>query len=166
LSAGISVASFYRCLHAGINAIVLCDSLSFSFPTSDADLQGAADGFKSVSSNGVIDGCVACVDGILLKIQTPAASEVGNVKSFFSGHYQTFGIDVQAACDSNCKFVSVNIAAPGGTNDIAAFRKTPLAEIVANRIPVGKYVIGDNAYTCCEHLLTPFAGKLYNSNMS
>jgi hypothetical protein len=128
-------------------------------------MQAAADGFRNISSNGVIDGCIACVDGILLKIQTPAATEVGNVKAFFSGHYQTYGINVQAACDSNCKFVSVCIAAPGGSNDIAAFRKTPLAGIVANEIPVGKYIVGDNAYTCCEHLLTPFAGKWHNSKL-
>jgi hypothetical protein len=108
----------------------------------------------------------ALMEVLLRDSNSPVASEVGNVKSFFSGHYQTYGINVQAACDSNCKFVSVNIAAPGGTNNIAAFRKTPLAEIVANRIPVGKFVIGDNAYTCCEHLQTPFAGKLYNSNVS
>ena len=163
LSAGISIPSFFRCVHACINAIVLCESLTFSFPTTEADLQAAADGFKSISSNGVIDGCIACVDGILLKIQTPREAEVGNVKAFFSGHYQTYGINVQAACDSNCKFVSVCTAAPGGSNDIAAFRKTLLAGIVANGLPVGKYIVGDNAYTCGEHLLTPFSGKWCNA---
>jgi DDE superfamily endonuclease len=131
-------------------------------PSPSLDLQAAAEGFKSISSNRVIDGCIACVDGILLKIQTPRASEVGNVKAFFSGHYQTYGINVQAACDSNCKFVSVCTAAPGGSNNIAAFRKSLLAGIVANRLPVGKYIVGNNAYTCGEHLLTPFSGKWHN----
>jgi hypothetical protein len=86
-----------------MDAIVLCDELEISFPSSDTDLQAAADGFKSVSSHGVIDGCVGCLDGILLKIQTPASKDVGNVKSFFSGHYQTYGINVQAACDHQCR---------------------------------------------------------------
>ena len=164
LSAGISIPSFYRCAYACIDAILLCDSLAFSFPTSPEDLQTAANGFKNISSNGVIEGCVACLDGMLLRIQTPSPNEVGNVKSFFSGHYQVYGINVQAACDSNCRFVSACVSSPGGTNDIAAFRKTPLAELIANRMPVGKYIIGDNAYTCCEHLLTPFAGECHNSN--
>jgi hypothetical protein len=53
----------------------------------------------------------------------------------------------------------VCIAAPGGSNDIAAFRKTPLAQSV-NRLPLGKYIVGDNAYVCTESLLTPFAGKV------
>lgn len=113
LSAGISVASF--CLPSNVftNAIVLCESLAFSFPITETDIQNAADGFRSISTNSIIDGCVACVDGILLMIQTAAAAEVGNAKAFFSaGHYPAYIINVQAARDSNCKLVSVCIAAP------------------------------------------------------
>ena len=161
MSVGISIPSFYRVLHLCMDAILLCDEFQISFPSTETDLQAAADGFKSISSHGIIDGCVGCVDGILLKIQTPASKEVGNVKSFFSGHYQTYGINVQAACDFQCRFISVCIAAPGGANDIAAFRKTPLYTII-NKLPIGKYIIGDNAYICSENLLTPFSGKCYN----
>ena len=84
LSVGISIPSFYRLLHACMKGILLSNELDISFPSTDADLQAAADDFKSVSSsNGIIDGCVGCLDGILLKIQTPASKDVGNVKSFF-----------------------------------------------------------------------------------
>jgi hypothetical protein len=159
ISAGISVASFYRCIHASMKAILLCDALLIHFPTTDNELQTAVDDFKALSTNGVIDGCVACVDGLLLRIQTPSSSETGNVKAFFSGHYQAYGINVQAACDSRCRFVSVCIAAPGGSNDIAAFRKTPLAATLT-KLPLGKYIVGDNAYVCSESLLTPFSGKV------
>ena len=87
-----------------------------------------------------------------MKIQTPSIS-------FFSGHYQTYGINVQAACDAKCRFItSVCVAASGGTNDIAAFRKCPLFQQV-QRLPIGNYIIGDNAYICTENLLTPFSGK-------
>ena len=47
---------------------------------------------------------------------------------------------------------------PGGTNDIAAFRKTTLAQLI-EKLPLGTYVIADNAYICTEHLLTPFPGE-------
>jgi hypothetical protein len=53
LSAGISIPAFFRCVHACINAIVLCESHAFSFPTTETDLQAAADGFKSISSSRV-----------------------------------------------------------------------------------------------------------------
>jgi len=52
----------------------------------------------------------------------PSRSEIGNIKAYFSGHYQTHGINVQAACDHECRFVYAALTARGGANDIAAFR--------------------------------------------
>ena len=49
-------------------------------------------------------------------------SNTGNLKAYFSGHYQTYGINVQAACDHKCRFAYAALAAPGGANDIAAFQ--------------------------------------------
>ena len=99
--------------------------------------------------------CGGC--SMLLQIHTPAEFETGNVKAYFSGHYQDYGINVQAACDSKCRFVYAALAAPGGSNDIAAFRKLSLAQQI-EKLPIGKYVIADNVYVCTEHLLTPFPG--------
>lgn len=158
ISAGISVASFYRVVHICIDAVLLCKDLSIDFPQTEEELQAKADAFKAISSHGVFEGCVGCIDGLLMKIITPSCTEAGNVKSFFSGHYHTNGINIQAVCDSNCRFTSVCVAAPGGTNDIAAFRKSPVKDLISN-LPIGKYVIGDNAYICNENLLTPFSGK-------
>jgi hypothetical protein len=53
--------------------------------------------------------------------------------------------------------MSVCIAALGGCNDITGFWKTPLA-VSVTKLPLGKYIIGNNAYVCCKSLLTPFAG--------
>jgi hypothetical protein len=156
LGAGISVPSFYRCIHKCMDAILAADELSFSFPSGE-QIDTAAREFDAISSNRAIKGCVACVDGYLLRIQVPSATETGNVKAYFSGHYQTYGINVQAACDHRCRFVYVCIAAPGGANDITAFRKSSLSSTVQN-LPLGKFIIGDNAYVCSEHLLTPFSG--------
>lgn len=41
------------------------------------------------------------------------------------------------------------------------FNKTNLSTIV-DLLPVGYYLIGDAAYVCGEHLLTPFSGDLRN----
>jgi hypothetical protein len=103
------------------SAILQVNELAFSFPTTANELSKAAADYKSISSYGVIDGCVACLDGLLLPIQTPRASETGHVKSYFSGHYQMYGVIVQAACDAHCRFVCAAVAAPGGTNDVVAF---------------------------------------------
>ena len=100
-------------------------------PESEA-IESAAREFEALSSNGGIKGCVACLDGYLLGIQVPAIRETRNVKAYFSGHYQSYGINIQAACDHKCRFVYVGVAALGGVNDISAFRKTKLSEIIQN----------------------------------
>ena len=39
----------------------------------------------------------------------------------------------------------------GGTNDIAAYRRSGLPDTV-EALPLTQYVVGDNAYTPTEHL--------------
>lgn len=136
-----------------IEAIILCPELSFSFPYTDVELDKAANAFGLISGNDAINGCVGCVDGLLVKIQTPPKKSSGKIKTFYSGHYLHMCINVQAACDAICRFISVCVASPGGTNDIAVFHKCPLHEII-KKLPVGKFIIGDNAYICSEDLLT------------
>lgn len=158
LSAGISVSSFYVCVYKCVDAINSCDELSYHFPRQPSQIESSSREFQMLSTNGALDGCVGCLDGLLLKIITPPATDTGNVKAYFSGHYQCYGINIQAVCDANCRFSYVAVAAPGSTFDATAYSKTSLSYFV-EKLPVGKYIIGDNAYTCTEHLLTPFAGS-------
>jgi hypothetical protein len=44
------------------------------------------------------------------------------------------------------------------SNDIAAYQYIGIGESAIKRLPLGKYVIGDNTYICTEHILTPFSG--------
>jgi hypothetical protein len=113
VSAGISTRTFYRNMKKCIDAILQSPELSYSFPT---DLDTASSAFNEISTHGAILGCVACVDGYLLRIQVPSSNETPNVKSFYSGHYQTYGLNIQAACDHRSRFVSVCVAAPGSTS--------------------------------------------------
>ena len=152
VAAGISVPSFYRVVYKCIDVINQCPQLKYHLPT---DLNEAAQNFEDISSHSAISGCIGVVDGYLLEIQTPATDETGNVKSYFSGHYHKYGVNIQAACDDKCRFISVCVAAPGGTNDLAAFRETSLSDWV-HTLPIGKFMIGDNAYICSDQLLTPY----------
>jgi hypothetical protein len=63
-----------------------------------------SNGFASVSDQQCIFNCVAAVDGYLLCIQTPPKKDAKNVLSFFSGHYQSYSVNVQGACDHLCRF--------------------------------------------------------------
>jgi hypothetical protein len=158
VSAGISKPAFYTCVSKGFNAILRCNQLTITFPETTEQFEESAREFQALSTGGVVDGCVACIDGMLLSVQTPSTDETGNVNSYYSGHYSQNGINIQAACDSFSRFVYVALAAPGGTSDVVALRKTSMAKKIES-LPLGKYVIGDNAYVCTEHLLTPFPGE-------
>jgi hypothetical protein len=153
ISAGLSIPSFYRCVHKCIDAILLCDDLAYSFPTQHEDIEMAAKEFKRLAltmpSQVVL---LVLMDFCFSNTYSRATNETGNVKAYFSGHYQAYhGINVQVACDHKCRFLHVCVAAPGGVNDISAFRKTLLHGIMQN-LPIGKHIIGDNAYVCAEHI--------------
>jgi len=135
LSAGISPAKFYSCVYKCMDAILESEDLTYKFPSTEKELDEAAQGFESLSIQAAINGCVSCLDGYFLQIKVPSSSETGNVKAYFSGHYQTYGINVQAACDYKCRFVHAAVAAPGGTNDIAAFKKTKLSQMNQSCLP-------------------------------
>jgi hypothetical protein len=88
------------CVEDNNSHICKVDSLCPKFPKTNEELGEAMKGFASKSTDGIIDNCVGVVDGYLLRIKVPSKVEVKNVKSFFSGHYQCYGVNVQAAGSS------------------------------------------------------------------
>jgi hypothetical protein len=154
---GISKSSFYSIIWKTIHVINKVDELLVRFPTTTEECEAAAAGFRSVSSNQAIDTCVCVVDGYHCEIIMPSKKEAKNVRSFFSGHYQTYGVNVQAACDHNCRFVFLGLAGPGVMGDRDAIDQIPLGEMIEN-LPGLYCVIGDCAYTPTEHLVPIFGG--------
>jgi len=145
ISTGISQAAFYHYIYKCMDAILASADLAYKFPETEQELNEAAQDFATLGSHGSIKGCVACLDSYLLQIKVPAKTETGNVRVYFSGYYQTYGINMQAACDHQCRFVYAALAAPGSANDIAAYKKTRFNEMVQN-LPIRKFVIGDNVH--------------------
>jgi len=118
-------------------------------------LRQAAAGFQSISTQGVINGCVGVIDGWLCPIITPARNVVGNVRTYYSGHYQWYGMNVQAVVDHACRFMFLAVAAPGSQPDVNAIANTSLPQYL-EQLPLGYYIIGDNAYPPSEHLVPVF----------
>jgi hypothetical protein len=77
--------------------------------------------FEHLSSHGIINGCIGAIDGLLCRIRVPSANEVTRVKSYFSGHYKCYGVNVQATCDGHSQFTSLSVICPGGTSDSKSF---------------------------------------------
>ena len=106
-----------------IDAINDCPQLAINFPKSHAELEAAAAGFQSISYGDAINNCVGAIDGYLLAIQTPTKALAGNVRSYFSGHNKTNGVNVQAICDHLCRFTFFSVAGPGSMPDRVALKE-------------------------------------------
>jgi hypothetical protein len=153
--AGVSVSFFYRIIYEVIDAINQADELRIQFPATPADRVKVAAGFRRLSSRQVIPNCIGCIDGWLCPIKVPTSDSVANVRSFFSGHYQRYGINVQACCDAYCRFTAFSATSPGGTNDALAFLKWKFSKYLKDLMEAF-IVLGDNAYVIDYNLLTPF----------
>jgi hypothetical protein len=148
---GMSTSSLYRLIWKTIKAINNCchNDLTVKFPTSVDDVKTAAAGFSSISKEGCIWNCIAVVDGYHLQTITPEVTEVRNIRSFYSGHYKTHGLNIQGACDHHCRFVFLGVAGPGIMGDRNAIQQVDLHNLI-NGLPGLYCVIGDCAYTPSE----------------
>jgi hypothetical protein len=148
----ITKPSFYCLVWHTIDCINKSPALDEQLPSID-QLNSICDGFKRISTDGVMNGCVGSLDGYLLRITAPSFAECQNVTAYFSGHFCTYGVNVQAMCDA---------ASPGKANDIVALRKTFLSAWIES-LPPGFFVAADCAYSITElwlHLILARNGFL------
>jgi hypothetical protein len=106
-------------------------------------------------------GCIGVRDGWFCAIVVPPSSAVGNVISYFSGHYQQYGLSMQAIVDHLGQFLYIAVAPPGSQPDVNAFKCCGLHGILS-RLPLGYFIVGDNTYTPAEYLVPVFGGADQN----
>ena len=102
--------------------------------------------------------CVGAIDGLFIKTQQPQQKEVGNVRAYFSGHKKAFGLNMQAACNAQCRIIAFACNTPGSTNDYVAFRHSFMYGHWP-KLPSPYYYLGDCAYPLAPHCITPFVGS-------
>ena len=132
---GISTASLFRLVWKVAFANNDCDALAIMFPTTPEECTKAVQGFSNISKEGCISNCDAVVNGYHLEICTPPKKQVGNVRSFFSGHYQTQCVNVHAACDHNCCFLFLGVAGPGVNGNGDAVKMVILNRLIESMPP-------------------------------
>ena len=100
----MSDSSARRVVRMFIEAVNACDQLEISLPTHN-ELEEVAIGFTAVSSaDNAFHGVVGAVDGFLCSRIQPNTIEVSNPADYFSYHYQMYGVNVQAVCDSGQEY--------------------------------------------------------------
>ncbi len=101
---------------------------------------------------------MAVIDGYHLQIRPPSKFKVRNIKSFFSGHYQAYGLNIQPACDHSCPFLFIGVAGPGVKGNRDAIKQIRLGSLIESLSGL-HCAIGDSAYTAIEHLVPIFRGE-------
>ena len=145
---GVAVST----LHKVVAQVVAAINRTFriKFPSTHDELQRSAVAFAGLS-NGVIDGVVGAVDGVIIKITKPSY----NGTQYYSrkGFY---GFNVQAVCDAERRIVYLAISSSGSTHDSTAFKATKLyAKMEAGKLAGKYYLVGDDAYSSCRQMLCP-----------
>jgi DDE superfamily endonuclease len=157
----ISKSTFYRCLSKTLYAINACHTLDILFPSSEEECFQLAKGFTRATKGG-IGNCAGVVDGYLLCIDQPTQRDTKNQKSYFSGHYQRMGVNVQACCDSNAIFTYFAVTGPGVMGDRVAAREilpgTGSFLDKTETLPGLYVIIADAAYDATEKLVPMFFG--------
>ena len=155
----VSGRQVYCCRDSFMNAVISEPSLAISIPSTAADWEKVRKGFAEKSHDSLVHGMVGALDGFFQGTYQPTRKEAnGNVLAYFSGHYKSYGLNCQACCDSDLRFLYFGVVAPGKTNDCVAFDRAVDMKKFIESLPVGLFVVGDAAYTLSENLLTPFTG--------
>jgi hypothetical protein len=151
---------FYSCWKV-VDAVNKCPALAFGYPVCHEKQKELALAFKAKSAAG-IDCCAGATDGMLLWIERPTAADCERAhcgpKKFFCGRKHKFGLNMQATCDAEGKFLDVSIAHPASTSDFLAFSTSSLQKKIERPgfLAPGLCIFGDLAYVNNGYFMTPF----------
>jgi hypothetical protein len=93
-------------------------------------------------------GLLACGDGLILKVRkfsVEYCTFLGLQVSKFWNRKGYYGVNVQAFCDAWCRFVAVEIHAPGATHDLRAYMTGEIFKALSG-LPNDFYLALDEAY--------------------
>ena len=109
---GMSLAEAYHSIECFIDAVNVFPGLDITLPQDERELETIRLGFHQKSSSGLMFGCVGAIDGFFQPIYCPMKKDVKNTNSFYSGHYESHGINCQAMCEVRLRFLYFGVVAP------------------------------------------------------
>jgi hypothetical protein len=138
--------------------------LEIKFPEDHAEQHRIARGFKACSPQAKFSNCVGAIDGILIWIEKPRQTDCDltacGPKKFFCGRKKKFGLNMQAVCDAQGRYLDISICHPGATSDYLSFFTSPLKHKLEQSgfLAPGLCLFGDAAYVNTQYMATPFKG--------
>ena len=158
-SHGISSSQIYDSAWGVADAINNCKDLDFP-GFSHEEQKKNAEGFFNRSAAG-FDKIIGAVDGMLVWTRMPTDEECamartghGKFKCTRKGKY---GLNMQAACDSERRFIWISIITPGTTSDYLSYITSDLIKTIKDPgvLLPGHVFVGDNAYVKSVEMATP-----------
>lgn len=151
-------ASFMDVIHR-INSCTELDGNIYSTDHTDPALTARAAEFSRRSAfPSVFRHCVGARDGLFIKTRQPTKKEASNVRAYYSGHKKGFGLNMQAVCNAQCRFVAFACNTAGSTNDYVAFRHSFMYGHWPT-LPEPYFYLGDCAYPLSPQCITPHIGS-------
>jgi hypothetical protein len=161
-SFGIANCEVLESVWEVVDAIHAVPSLTIQYPESHDKQHQIANAFCAKSAAN-FDCCVGAIDGILIWIHRPSQKccvQAGcDVGKFFCGRKHKFGLNCQAICDAEGRFLDMSIMYPGSTADCLAFEGMAVyRKLEEGILAPGLCLFGDNAYLNTTYMATPYSG--------
>ena len=121
---GVHCSRVYTGVWETVDAINLCPTFQMPFPNDHNEQMKIAAGFQEKSSVN-FQGCVGCIDGMLVWTNKPSKRSLDPVgvgpKKFFCGRKKKIGLNLQATCDHKRRFLDIEAEHPAATSDCLCF---------------------------------------------
>ncbi|KAK8759055.1 hypothetical protein V5799_003314 [Amblyomma americanum] len=174
-----SLSRQFRLGHSTVNSVIsttcqaICDEFkaeTLRAPKSEADWSLLAEAFRD---RWQFPNCVGAIDGKHVAIVKPAKSG-----SLYFNYKKTFSIILFALVDADCKFLYLDVGAPGSKGDGAIWQTTPLQKAIAckkanmpdlvsmwssTNLQLPPVLVGDDAFPLSQNLMKPFSGTQLSS---
>jgi len=127
----VCLGSVTDAFHLFFEKIGNCEELDFGVKVPNTEeLQLRAFEFSKKSAHpAIFMHCVEAIDGLLIRMECPKYEL--DQRNFYSGHKLNYGLNLQASCDAQCKFVNASMCCAGSANDINAFNASHLPALYA-----------------------------------
>ena len=158
---GISHKDVMKSVWSVVDAINKTADLAIVYPECHNIQTEIANGFKSKSTAG-FGNCAGAIDGMLVWIQRPSSTDVKKMsvgpRKFYCGRKKKFGMNLQAVCDAQRRFLDVSCMYPGAMSDYLSFKTSSLFHKLETGtfLKPGLALFGDNAYVSNGYMVTPF----------
>jgi DDE superfamily endonuclease len=166
----ISQPFIYDSIGLVVNAVNTCPSLTFKYPESRDEQKQIALGFQEKSTAG-FHICAGVIDSLLIWIQKPSLKDCKETylqldqSQYFCERNDKWGLNMQAVCDHQGRFLDVSITSGGASPDFLAFEKSSLYHKLQyeSLLPDGLCLLGSLAYINSFYMATPYPGTVSES---